>query len=186
VNSRTNRLAKELLGMRQLKEEAALIDFSASGEAADSYVVTFRCKGLTLDAAGKPRIAEEHRIKISLTAGYPKWGNAPVVEQITPIFHPNFQPPPKTGVCTDTWKWTPAETVADLVLRLFNMVRYQLYNLGDPWNQKAVAWVEANRSKLPMDGRSWAKAAGEEMPLAKVASAPKPPEDDFQVRVVKK
>ncbi len=187
MSIRLTRLASEYRGMKQLKEESALIDFTASGDPPDSYLLTFRCRGMTVGPDGAPRTADQHRISVSLPARYPQMGNPPIVRQESAIFHPNFEPPPRTGVCTDTWKWTPAESLPDLVLRLFNMVRYQLYNLGDPWNATAVSWVKSGKAKFPLDDRGWAKVPSGEAsePAIRIAKVEKPPEDDFQIRVVK-
>jgi ubiquitin-protein ligase len=84
---RVLRLQSEYNNMLALKDDSALIDFTAEGDPPDVYIITYYCKGL----ATATKVAEEHRVRIYLHAQYPE--SPPEVSFLTPIFHPNMIAP---------------------------------------------------------------------------------------------
>jgi ubiquitin-protein ligase len=70
----------------------------------------------------------------------------------TAIFHPNILSGNRNGgVCLGGW--SPAETLADLCIRLAEMIQYKNYNTDDPLDLQAAAWAAQNRAHFPIDGR---------------------------------
>jgi len=69
-----------------------------------------------------------------------------------PIFHPNILSAEQGGgVCIGSW--TPSESLADLVVRVGEMVQYREYNPDDVLNREAAAWAAANSERFPVDSR---------------------------------
>jgi len=69
---------------------------------------------------------------------------------LTPIFHPNFDP---TVICVGD-HWTAGEKLADLVIRIGEMIAYQAYNIKSPLDGEAAMWADLNQSSFPVDKRS--------------------------------
>lgn len=69
---------------------------------------------------------------------------------LTPIFHPNFDP---SIICMGD-HWTAAEKLADLVVRIGEMIAYQAYNIKSPLDGEAAMWADLNQSAFPTDMRS--------------------------------
>lgn len=188
MSVRLNRLRSDYEGMKALRDQAALIDFESDGNPPDLYRVIYRCKGMTTGPKGEVLGSELHRLEIALHADYPL--RAPSLKQLTPVFHPNFAPAPNAAICIDAAKWTPAETLPDLVLRFFDMITYRLYNSSHPYNLKAVAWAKENPSALPVERRGWAKETGAGAADVKIVTpppaAPAGPSDDMDIRIVRR
>ena len=54
--------------------------------------------------------------------------------------------------------WTAGERLADLVVRIGEMLSYQLYNVRSPLDGEAAMWADLNRDKLPTDNRNFRPA----------------------------
>jgi ubiquitin-protein ligase len=65
------------------------------------------------------------------------------VTWLTPIFHPNILGPERNGgVCIGSW--SAAESLADLCMRLRDLVTYRSVNADDALNLDAAGWVLRN------------------------------------------
>ncbi len=114
-------------------------------EPAESFRITFRLKGVDLDAASRqPNIRAEHVARLTLGAGYPTM--KPFVVMETPIFHPNFGIRPGEEICLGDF-WTPAQPLSDIIVKIGQMIQYQVYNVKSPLNAEAARWVAANEDK---------------------------------------
>ena len=69
---------------------------------------------------------EHHLVEIRMTSEYPR--SAPQCKMLTPIFHPNIDP---TTICVGD-HWAAGERLADLVIRIGEMLAYQAYNIKSP------------------------------------------------------
>lgn len=127
---RYRRLQADWAKMQQSSNESSLILAESAGDPPEYYVVTFRCKGLMWQkGCPEPSVTAYHQLAIYLHKDYPRL--PPALKWLTPIFHPNILPPEKNGgVCIG--KWTPAESLVDLCVRIGEMVQYKNYNLNDP------------------------------------------------------
>jgi hypothetical protein len=137
--------------METLTELSDLIEMAAGGEPPNRYRVRFRCRTLAQDSPTRsPKVVNRSICDIYLHREYPR--KPPMVIWRSPIFHPNILPPDRGGtVCFGGW--SPGETLADLVLRIGEMIQYKNYDLADALNMKAVRWVRKYQERFPVDDR---------------------------------
>ena len=148
---RLRRLHADLAAMIELVGGSELVTMTHSGNPPDRYVVTYTCRGLYLPVGGtEPVAVERHQAEFYLHRDYPR--RPPQITWRTPIFHPNILSSEQGGgVCIGSW--TPSESLADLVVRVGEMVQYREYNAEDVLNREAAAWAEAHATELPVDDR---------------------------------
>lgn len=148
---RLRRLHADFAAMMELARGSELVTMTYSGNPPDRYVVTYTCRGLYLPAgATEPQAVEHHQAEFYLHRDYPR--RPPQITWRTPIFHPNILSSEQGGgVCIGSW--TPSESLADLVVRVGEMVQYREYNAEDLLNREAAIWAEAHASQLPVDDR---------------------------------
>jgi ubiquitin-protein ligase len=65
---------------------------------------------------------------------------------LTPVFHPNIDP---QKICIGD-HWSAGQSLADMVVRIAEMICYQSYNTKSPLNAEAAAWAEQNEAQLPL------------------------------------
>lgn len=130
---------------------------STQGRPADQYVLVFKCRSIEAVNAGKSVYRDLHRVRIKLPAKYPVPSAPPVVDILTPIFHPHVYP--NRTVCIGSWATT--EYLEDFVLRLGALLQFdrQFLNVKDPANPDAMAWVQKNLLLLPTDTCTFQAAA---------------------------
>jgi ubiquitin-protein ligase len=117
-------------------------------EPPEQYRVTLRVPGVTLDpATGQPVVVEEHRAVITLPATYPR--EKPYCTTETQVFHPNFGEHAGDEICIGDY-WTPAQSLADIVVKIGEMVQYREYNPLSPLNTTAGRWASANEAIFPI------------------------------------
>jgi ubiquitin-protein ligase len=120
-----------------------------TGEPADTYTIEYRVASLEHGKTpDKPLPRSEHRVEIKLTADYPR--AKPLCRMLTPIFHPNID---TSTICVGD-HWTAGERLADLVIRIGEMLAYQAYNIQSPLDAEAAMWADLNQSQLPLDTRN--------------------------------
>lgn len=155
---RLRRLHADLAAVRELVRVSDFISFTRQGNPPDRYVVTYTCRGLAWDAQQHgPVVVERHEAEFYLHRDYPR--RPPQIVWRTPIFHPNILSGREGGTAC-IGGWTPSESLADLVLRVGQMVQFQSYNPDDVLNREAAAWVETHVASLPVDDRPLAAYAG--------------------------
>ena len=64
----------------------------------------------------------------------------------TPVFHPNIDP---QRICIGD-HWSAGQSLAELVVRIGQMICYQSYNTKSPLNAAAAAWIEGHLDRLPL------------------------------------
>lgn len=117
-------------------------------EPPEQYRVTYRLPGVMIDpSTGQPVSIDSHTAHIALPARYPR--DKPYATMETPIFHPNFGPNVGDEICVGDY-WTPAQTLADIVVKIGEMVQYQVYNVRSPLNAIAARWTADNESIFPI------------------------------------
>lgn len=117
------------------------------GNPPDLYHVEYSIRGLVRGPDGQPIYRDEHLTEIQLTSEYPR--QSPKCKMLTPIFHPNIEP---AIICVGD-HWTAAERLVDLVIRIGEMVAFQVYNIKSPLDGEAAMWTDHNSQRLPIDRR---------------------------------
>jgi ubiquitin-protein ligase len=137
VSPRERRLEADLRLMAELAASGKL-SFQTEGNPPDRYVVELHVAGLGRDTDGLPELRDSHTFEIYLPLDYPR--RPPLLQWLTPIFHPNILPPDRHGaVCIGSW--TASESLADLCRRLHDLVAYRSFSVDDPLDRRAAAWV---------------------------------------------
>ena len=139
MTPRERRLASDLAQMSE-QARSGRFSFQSAGHPPERYSVMFHGRGLA--AAGTDRLAvrDTHRADLYLHLDYPR--RPPIVTWLTPVFHPNLLGPDRNGgVCIGSW--SAAESLADLCLRLHELVTYAALNPADPLDRDAAAWAVA-------------------------------------------
>ena len=74
-----------------------------------------------------------HRAEIFLPKDYPH--RPPYCRMVTPVFHPNIDP---QKICIGD-HWSAGQRLAELIVRIGEMITYQSYNVKSPLNAEAAA-----------------------------------------------
>jgi len=148
---RLRRLHADLAAMIELAGVSDFITFSYQGNPPERYLVTCTCRGLIwTPGAEAPTVSDCHQGEFYLHRDYPR--RPPQICWRTPIFHPNILTARDGGaVCIGGW--TPSESLADLVIRVGEMIQFRSYNPDDVLNREAAVWAEAHADCLPVDDR---------------------------------
>jgi ubiquitin-protein ligase len=130
---------------------------SVQGRPPDQYVLVYRCRSIERLNGEKPVFRDLHRVRIKLPANYPAPSAPPVVDMLTPIYHPHVYP--NRSVCMGSWETT--EYLEDFALRMGALLQYdrRYLNVKDPANEEAMYWVSRNLVLLPTDDRTFVSAA---------------------------
>lgn len=150
---RIRRLRSDRRALEQLRAESSLLDFDAVGEPAEKYLVRFAGRGLWRpDGSHLVAIRASHEVRIKLGASYPRM--MPELTWMSPIFHPNIS---ASGVvCLGGYgtHWVPSLSLDELCEMLWDMIRYQNYDVDSPYNREAALWAKnQTRFQLPVDER---------------------------------
>jgi ubiquitin-protein ligase len=114
------------------------------GNPPDKYVVEFRVTSLTPDAQGEPVPRDAHRAEVFLPIDYPR--RPPFCRMVTPVFHPNIDP---QKICIGD-HWSAGQRLAELIVRIAEMLCFQSYNTKSPLNAQAAAWALKHVEQLPL------------------------------------
>lgn len=130
----------------------------ALGNPPEKYQIEFLVTSLKQDPA--TRQLKQHNAfiaEIALTGAYPRL--APQCRMLVPVFHPNIAP---HAICIGD-HWAAGESLANLIIRIAEMLAYQSYNLKSPLNGEAAKWVAQHENDLPLDRFDFASllSAGE-------------------------
>lgn len=133
---RDRRLRFEREGMNALVEENRKISYAADGALPIEYRVTLHCRGIESVQDGNIAYRDEHYVVIRLTPEFPL--DSPIVNWLSPIFHPNILMP---IVCLGD-HWYPGWSIAKMCEALYDMAVYNTFNIYDPLNKAAAKWIE--------------------------------------------
>jgi ubiquitin-protein ligase len=149
IPMRTRRLLADHEQMQRVFKSFPLIRVqSVTGDPPELYKIEYRVKGLDAGKNGTPITREHHLVEIHLTSDYPRL--SPMCKMLTPTFHPNID---TSTICVGD-HWTAGERLADLVVRIGEMLSYQAYNIRSPLDGEAAMWADLNGPKLPIDTRN--------------------------------
>jgi ubiquitin-protein ligase len=116
----------------------------SEGSPPEKYKFAFKVEGLVATGEETFVSGTEHQAEIFLPLDYPR--RPPFCRMITPVFHPNIDP---QKICIGD-HWSAGQSLAQMVVRIAEMICYQSYNLKSPLNAKAAAWTEQNIARLPL------------------------------------
>jgi ubiquitin-protein ligase len=137
MTPRQRRLAADLEHMRELASRG-VVSFRCEGDPPDVYHLLIQAPGLARNPDGDITVRRLHRCTAYLHLDYPR--RPPVLSWLTPIVHPNILPPERNGgVCIGAW--SAAESLADLVERVVDLVSFRAFNLDDALDPATAMWL---------------------------------------------
>jgi hypothetical protein len=154
---RIRRLRNDLSAMQQLQDESSILHFHVPGPLhgglPEVYRVEFRGRGLwQRQPNAEVLFCDRHEVSIQLGASYPRM--MPEIRWKTPIFHPNISA--SGSVCLGGYSthWAPSLRLDELCAMLWDMIRYQNYDVTSPYNREAAKWArEQTGTAFPLDRR---------------------------------
>ena len=150
---RIRRLEADFRGIQQLSAESTIFDFECSGNIPELYRFFFHGPGTYKTSRNTVAIRDRHEIVVELAAAYPRL--MPGISWHSPVFHPNIS---SSGVvCLGGYgtNWVPSLQLDELCVMLWDMIRYQNYDVESPYNREAAMWArEQIDFRLPLDDRS--------------------------------
>jgi len=141
VNPRLRRLQADYDDVRETfsGHPHVTVEPLGTGRPPESYRVTYRLRGLALTGE-QPEYSEHHQAEIMLPRHYP--AEKPYVVPLTTIFHPNI----RDYYCIADY-WAAGTTLADVIVKLGDMIQWRVYNAASPLDAIAARWAteqEAN------------------------------------------
>ncbi len=118
---------------------------NAEGSPPEKYTFAFQVQSLVPTTDDEFVTGNEHHAEVFLPMDYPR--RPPFCRMISPIFHPNIDP---QKICIGD-HWSAGQSLAQLIVRIGEMLCFQSYNLKSPLNAKAAAWAEQNLAVLPLE-----------------------------------
>lgn len=115
-----------------------------SGEPPERYQLEYRIKSLKKKDDELTSV-KKHLVEIALPRNYPR--TPPQCRMLTPVFHPNIAP---HAICVGD-HWSAGESLESIVIRIGEMLAYQIYNVKSPLNGEAARWVQEHEDQLPLD-----------------------------------
>ncbi|MHB8531541.1 MAG: ubiquitin-conjugating enzyme E2 [Solirubrobacteraceae bacterium] len=99
----------------------------------ESYRAAYRLRGLYLEG-DQPAYRDLHHVELILPRHYP--AEKPYVVPLEPIFHPNI----RDSFCIADY-WAAGMTLADVVVKLGDMIQWRIYNTASPLDAIAAKWA---------------------------------------------
>lgn len=151
---RLNRLQNDYAQLRARFDGHPYIQVSPRGTVPpEEYQIVYSLPALVLDERNQPRRIQRTFVTLSLPHGYPKQKPHAVANE--KIFHPNFS----DYICIADF-WSPAQSLADIVLEIGQMLQWQKYNIQSPLNAVAAEWSVENGDDLPIGNLDVFTASG--------------------------
>jgi ubiquitin-protein ligase len=146
MNPRIRRLESDFAQVRRaFASHPRIVLTGAEGTPPEKYTFELRVAGLIPHGAEGFLRTDIHRAEVFLSLDYPR--RPPFCRMITPIFHPNIDP---QKICIGD-HWNAGQSLAQLVVRIAEMITFQSYNTKSPLNARAAAWAEQHMAQLPLE-----------------------------------
>src|ERR1051325_974046 len=117
---------------------------SAEGSPPDRYTFEFHVMSMVPGVGDRGGVGATPRAKFFLPLDSPR--PPPFCRMTSPVFHPNIDP---QKICIGD-HWSAGQSLAQLIVRIGEMICFQSYNVKSPLNAKAAAWAEQNITRLPL------------------------------------
>ena len=148
---RIRRLRSDLAALEKLEAESSIFGFRHTGRPPQQFVVAFAGGSLARDR-GRVVPRDHHEVEIKLGSAYPR--TIPEIRWLTPIYHPNIS---EIGiVCLGAYgtHWVPSLMLDELCVMLWDMARFQNYDIRSPYNREAAQWAAVQTThRFPIDPR---------------------------------
>ena len=145
MNPRIRRLENDFTQVRRaFADHPRIVLAGTEGTPPEKYTFEIRVSGLVPHGEEGFLRTDTHRAEVFLSLDYPR--RPPFCRMITPVFHPNIDP---QKICIGD-HWSAGQSLAELVIRIGQMICFQSYNTKSPLNAKAAAWAVDNASRLPL------------------------------------
>jgi ubiquitin-protein ligase len=146
MQARLRRLNADYTQVSQLFSQHPYIRLlKTEGSPPEKYHFAFNVQGLVPNGEDAFTRAAVHQAEVFLPMDYPR--RPPFCRMLTPVFHPNIDP---QKICIGD-HWSAGQSLAQMVVRVAEMICFQSYNLKSPLNAKAAAWAEQNTGALPLE-----------------------------------
>jgi ubiquitin-protein ligase len=146
MNLRIKRLYNEYNELCDLfRDHPHIVIKSFEGEPPHKYIVEYRVKGLYRDAASNIVRRNNHLVEIMLPSEYPTV--QPICRMMDPVYHPNVD---SNSICIADF-WAASESIADMLIRIGEIITFQNYNIKSPLNAEAAVWAGNNLHLFPID-----------------------------------
>jgi len=148
---RSIRLGKDLEDIKALKRDSTILDFEASGDPPDRYLITFHGDSLVPGKEGGVKIGKKQQVEIYMGAGYP--AQQPDIHWKTPILHPNIS---HGSICLGNFgrEWTPYSKLPLLLEVLWDYSRLAILNPYGGYGESGKTWEDLRREyQFPVDRR---------------------------------
>ncbi len=174
---RIRRLEADFRGIQQLSAESTIFHFESIGKLPEVYRFFFKGPGTWKTKRNTVALRDNHEIVVDLGAAYPRL--IPGISWQTPVFHPNIS---SSGiVCLGGYgtNWVPSLRLDELCVMLWDMIRYQNYDVESPYNREAALWArEQTDFRFPLDDRplrNRVSGQADEIVTAEVKTTPTAP-----------
>ena len=164
---RIRRLRTDLKVLESMRADSTILEFESQGNPPEAYRVRFRGKGLWRPAPSRaPEIQEVHEVSIRLGASYPR--SMPEMQWRSQIFHPNISGAGMVCLGGYGTYWVPSLNLDELCDMLWDMIRYENFDVTSPYNREAADWAASQKQyQFPVDPRPIRDK------IAKVAAPPR-------------
>lgn len=113
-----------------------------AGNPPDYYEVEYYLNGLVREG-DSARIHQSHQVVVRMGAGYPRM--APFVEAKSDVFHPNV-----AGHYCFGDIWTPAQSIADVIEKVGDMIQWRVFNVESALNADAAHYATEHPEVFPV------------------------------------
>jgi len=146
MQARLRRLTADYTQVSQLFSSHPYIRLlNTEGSPPERYQFAFNVQGLVPSGEDAFVPSAVHQAEVFLPLDYPR--RPPFCRMLTPVFHPNIDP---QKICIGD-HWSAGQSLAQMVVRVAEMICFQSYNLKSPLNAKAAAWAEQHPESLPLE-----------------------------------
>ncbi len=150
---RERRLLSDYRSVQKLMRESTIFSFEGRGSPPETYRFRFKGKGFCRRGADEVVVSHNHEMIVELGAAYPRM--VPNLAWSSSIFHPNIS---HNGVvCLGGYgtNWVPSLTLSELCVMLWDMIRYENFDIESPYNREAALWAKTQKEfPFPIDRRS--------------------------------
>ncbi|MDA7951179.1 MAG: hypothetical protein MPJ24_06790 [Pirellulaceae bacterium] len=155
---RMRRLQNDYKSLLALQNESTIfrfypLDLDPLSSIGKRYILEFHGRGLYLQNEDQPpTYGDRHEVAVHLSSTYPR--TVPEIRWKTPIFHPNISANGYVCLGGLGTHWVPSLGLADLCEMLWNMLRFENYDIESPYNKQAAQWVNEDFLRTcPLDLR---------------------------------